>query len=155
MDKNIHNYTSNGRELDISINMNIDKDDKLCWHLIEIEKVSPSTQASTTSILHTKESSQRSRKDWELAIMAASRTKGCRLKYIRMGHNSTIVYFLSKFLLLYYFIVAQHIALQQEVKSQSGDFSQHMEGQGTSPSLLGGGKLQIFVVFGTFPYVSD
>ena len=47
------------REMDISINMNKDKDDKLCRHLVEIEKPSPFTWASTTFILHTKESSQR------------------------------------------------------------------------------------------------
>ena len=82
------------------INMNIDKDEKISQHLVEIEKLSPSTGVSTTSILHTKESSQRSRKYWEVTLMDASRTKGCRLKYIRMGHNSTIVYFLSKFSLL-------------------------------------------------------
>ena len=77
--------------MDIYINMNIDKYDKLCRHLVEIEKPSSSTWASTTSILHTNIQA------WDIAIMVASRTKGCRLKYITMGHNSTIVYFISKF----------------------------------------------------------
>ena len=40
--------------MDISINMNIDKDENIFQHLVEIEKSIP----STTSILYTKESSQ-------------------------------------------------------------------------------------------------
>ena len=56
MDYNIHNYTCNGQEMDIYINMNRDTNDNLCRHLIEIKKPSPSTWASTTSILHTMES---------------------------------------------------------------------------------------------------
>ena len=63
MDKNIHNYTCNGREMDISINMKKDTNDNLYRHLVEIERLSPSTWASTTSILNTKASSQRKRKD--------------------------------------------------------------------------------------------
>ena len=59
MDTNIHNYTCNGQEMDISININRDTNDKLCRHLIKIEKPSPSTWASTTSILHAMTSSQR------------------------------------------------------------------------------------------------
>ena len=96
MDKNIYNYTCNGQEIDISINMNRVKDAKLYRYLVKIEKLSLSTWASTTSILHTKASSQRQRKYWEIALMVASRTKGCKLNYIRMGHNSTIVSLLSK-----------------------------------------------------------
>ena len=54
----------------------------------------------------------RQRKAWEGALMAAPRTKGCRLKYERMGHQSTIMYFLSQVLLLQCFQVAQFIAPQ-------------------------------------------
>ena len=66
MDTNIHNYTCNGQEMDISININRDTNDNLCPHLIEIEKLSPSRWTSTTSILHTKESSQRK---WRASAM--------------------------------------------------------------------------------------
>ena len=85
--------------MDISINMNRDKDEKIRRHLIEIEKLIPYTWASTTSILYTKERSQRSRKSWEIALMVSLRTNGFILKYVRMGHNSTIIYLLSKVLL--------------------------------------------------------
>ena len=44
--------------MDISINMNIDTNDNLCWHLVEIE-------SSTTSILHIKERSQDKGKIWK------------------------------------------------------------------------------------------
>ena len=64
MDKHIHNYTSNGLEMDISINLNKDKNDNLYQHLVKIEKLSP----STTSILHNKASSQRQWQAWEMNI---------------------------------------------------------------------------------------
>ena len=58
----------------------------------------------------------RKRKAWEREPMVSPRTKGCRLKYARMGHNYTKIYFLSPVLLLHYFQVAQYIAPQWEVK---------------------------------------
>ena len=58
----------------------------------------------------------RQRQSWEREIMAAPMTKGCRLKYARMGHKSTIVSLLSKVLLFQCFQVAQYIAPQWEVK---------------------------------------
>ena len=86
--------------MDISINIIRDTNDNLCRHLVEIDKPSPSNWASTTSILHTKTSSQRQRNAWEIALMVDLRTKGCILKYIKMGHNSTVVSLLSKAILL-------------------------------------------------------
>ena len=56
MDKNIHNYTCNGLKMDISINVNRDTNDNVYRHLVEIEKLSPSTWATTFLILHTKAS---------------------------------------------------------------------------------------------------
>ena len=58
MDKNIHSYTYNGREIDISI---------ICKHIYKLQPLSAprrnretesSTWASTTSILYIKASSQ-------------------------------------------------------------------------------------------------
>ena len=67
--------------------------------------------ASTTSILHINGNLGRESMD-------AQRTKGCRLKYVRMGHKSTIMFFLSQVLLLKCFQVAQYIAPEWEVKDQ-------------------------------------
>ena len=107
-----------GREIDISINVNRDANDNLCRHLIEIKKRSPSTSASTNSILHTMEISQRQWKSWEIALMASSRTKGCRLKHTRMGQNFVLISLLYKILLLQCFTIAQYIAPQQEMKGR-------------------------------------
>ena len=113
--------------MDISINMNRDTNDNLCRHLVEIEKLSP----STTSILHTKASSQRSRQAWEITLMVAPRTKGCRLKYIRMGHNSTIVSLISKIIppLMLHSSSIYRPSIGSEGLKRS--VSQHMEGEGT------------------------
>ena len=44
--------------MDISVNVKRDTNDNLCQHLVKIENSVSSTWASTTSILHIKESSQ-------------------------------------------------------------------------------------------------
>ena len=77
--------------MDISININIDTNDNLYRHLVEIEELSFSTWASTTSILHTNTSSQRKREVWERALMTISRTNGCIIKHIRRSHNYAII----------------------------------------------------------------
>ena len=82
------------------LNVNKDTNDNLYKTLIEIKKLSPSTRASTTSILHIKERPRRQMKYLERALMVASREKVYILKYTIMGHNLTIVYFLSQVLLL-------------------------------------------------------
>ena len=156
MDRNIDNYIWNGCEFDIYINTNTYTNDNLYQHLIEIEKLSPSTWASTTSILHTKASSQRKRKYWERALMVASRTKGCRIKHIRIGHILAIIYLLSKFLLLQCFIVAQYISPQWEVKGWIRPFPNIWKDKDQVIRYLMGKNPNIFIFWEYNPmYVGD
>ena len=106
-----------------------------------------------TSVLHTKENSQRQRQAWEITIMLASRTKGCRLKYIRMGHNSTIVYFLSKVLPLSMLHNSLIYFPSMGSEGSKWSISRNMEGQGSSHSLLDGEKYKYFLFLRIYPDV--
>ena len=102
--------------MDISINVNTIKNYNLCQYLVRTEKSSPSTWASTTSILHVMERSQIQGKSWERTLMASSMIKRCRIKHTRRGEIFTIISLLSKILLLQCFTIAQYISPQWEVK---------------------------------------
>ena len=111
--------------------------DNLCRQLVRTEKPSSSTQASTTSILHSKERSQRQWRAWEINIKSSiKKDKGMQTQAYGNG---------AKF--CYSFLTLQ---VSPPPKLQNGSIyspqmgngesnqivSKHMEDQGSSYSLL-------------------
>ena len=88
----------------------------------------------------------RQRQDWERKPMVSPRIKGCRLKYERMGHKSTIGSFLSQVLLLQCLQVAQYISPQLEVKGRFREFLRLWKKKSQVIHYLMREKLQIFIL---------
>ena len=114
-----------GQEMDIYINLKTQiQYNNLCRHLIRTEKPSSSTQASTTSILHSKASSQRKWRAWDMNTKSSTnKVKAMENQvYGNRKKNSTIS-LLSKFILLQCFTMAQYISLKWEMEGRIRAFS--------------------------------
>ena len=93
------------------LNINRDISDKLCRHLIKIEKPSPPPGPPPLQSSIPMTSSQNNGKLGK-SINGYSKDKGMQTQVRRMGHKSTIIYFLLQVRPLKCFQVAQYIAPQ-------------------------------------------
>ena len=121
-----------GGEMDISINVKTKiQCDNLCQHLVETKKLSPSTWASTTSILHSKVSSKRQWRAWEMNTNGSiNKYKGMQTQEYNNGERFCYIMFtlqVSPPLMLHNGSIYSP-PMGNGRSNQS--VSQHMEGQG-------------------------
>ena len=127
-----------GWETYISINVKAKIEcDNLCWHLIGTKKPSSSPWASTTSILHSKESSQRQWRSWATNTKGSiNKDKGTQTQVY--GNRGKIFY--SILTLKVYPPLMLHNGSIYIPKMGNRGFNQsvsmHMEGKWSSFSLL-------------------
>ena len=127
-----------GREMNISINVKTKiQCDKLCQHFVEIKKPSPSTWASTTSILHRKERSQR---QWRACDMntngSINKDKGMQTQVYGNGGEFCYSFLTLKISPPPMLHNGSIYSPQMGNGGSNRSVSRHMEGQGSSYLLL-------------------
>ena len=146
MDKKIHSYTHTmDEEWIFKLIINIDTSDKLCRHLVEIERPSPPPGPPPLQSSISMEISQADKGNLGKSIKVYSKDKGMQTQVCKNGAQ----FHYNLFSLTSHppsMLPSSSIYIPSMIIEGSNcNVSRHMEGQELIYSLLYEGKLQIFI----------